>query len=227
MEPRSPNIWPLFDLVLTTPRLTLRYATDQDLATLAGFRRPGMVITEGEEPFDGDSTFYADPPESEWKAVMGEWGARARTSPEWWHLSFAVAMDGVVIGQQNITGIDFRRRRTVNSFSFLARAHQRRGIGREMRSAVLQLAFAGLGASRAESDAFADNPGSLGVSRALGYEPNGSMTAARPSGGAPMLRFVLTRETWGTKPRADVQIDGLGPCLPLLGLDRSGRRSET
>jgi len=124
MEPRSASTWPLLDLVLTTSHLRLRYATDDDLQTLAGFRRPGMVITEGEEPFDGDSTFYEDAPESEWKALMGEWAARGRTSSEWWHLSFAVLRDGVVIGQQNITGIDFRRRRTVNSFSFLARAHQ-------------------------------------------------------------------------------------------------------
>ena len=187
MTAASTGAWPLFGLVVRTPRLTLRYATDDDLQELALFRR-GKVIAEGEEPFDGESTFYMSSPQAEWRAVAGEWGARGRTSPEWWHLSFAAVVDGEVVGQQNITGIDFRRLRTVNSFSFLARALQGQGLGREMRSAILHLAFAGLGAQRAESDAFADNHASLAVSRALGYAPNGTMTGPRPSGGAPMIR---------------------------------------
>jgi RimJ/RimL family protein N-acetyltransferase len=217
---KTPVAWPLFDLILTTPRLQLRYASDADLQTLAGFRREGMVISKGEEPFDGDSTFYMDSPEAQRKALMGERGARARTDPDWWHLSFAVVAHGSVIGQQNITGIEFRQRRTVNSFSYLARTHQGQGLGREMRSAVLQLAFE-LGAMRAESDAFADNGASLGVSRALGYQPNGSMISARPSGGALMLRLVLTRDLWEATRRPDVRISGLGPCLSVLGLDDS------
>jgi RimJ/RimL family protein N-acetyltransferase len=92
-------------------------------------------------------------------------------------LSFAVVVDGEVVGQQNITGADFKSLRTVNSFSFLARAHQGRGLGKEMRSAILHLAFAGLGASRADSDAFHDNLASVGLSRSLGYQENGTMLA--------------------------------------------------
>jgi RimJ/RimL family protein N-acetyltransferase len=174
--------WPLFNLTVRTPVLTLRYATDEDLQVLAGFRRVGRVVAAGEEPFDGDSTFYAEPPQSYWRAVMGEWGARSRTGPEWWHLSMAVLADGEVIGQQNLTADHFRRRRTVNTFSFLDRAQRGRGLGKEMRTAALHLAFAGLDAERAESDAFADNEASLGVSRALGYEPDGTMMADRPRG---------------------------------------------
>ena len=52
-----------------------------------------------------------------------------------------------------------------------------------MRAAVLHLAFDGLGARRAVSDAFEDNPGWLGVSRKLGYrddESNGTWCAAAP-----------------------------------------------
>ena len=193
---RSANVWPLFDLVVTTPRLRLRYATDHDLQTLARFRRRGVVTSDGEEPFDGDSTFYMEAPEAESRALTGEWGARARTSAEWWHLSFAVLIDDEVVGQQNITGIDFRRRRTVTSFSFLARTHQGQGVGQEMRSAVLHLAFAGLGALRAESDAFSDNPASLGVSRALGYRQTGQ--CSRPGPAAPTPCFASSsRERFG------------------------------
>jgi RimJ/RimL family protein N-acetyltransferase len=43
-----------------------------------------------------------------------------------------------------------------------------------MRAAILQLAFAGLGAREAGSDAFVDNEASNGVSCGLGYEPNGT-----------------------------------------------------
>ena len=211
--------WPLFGLRVETPRLVLRYADDGDLETLAGFRSD-LVLLPGEEPFDGDSSFYSDDPDAAArKAMTGEWGARAKTSPEWWHLSFAVVVEDEVVGQQNITGADFKTLRTVNSFSFLARASQGRGLGKEMRSAVLHLAFAGLGALRAESDAFHDNLASIGVSRSLGYTDNGTMLAPRPSGAAEMLRFLMTRERWETSRRDDIRIDGLEGALPVLGLE--------
>ena len=216
-EGATDRAWPLFDLAVRTPVLTLRYASDNDLEYLAGFRR-GRVVVRGEEPFDGESSFYMDSPGAERRAVLGEWGARSRTSAEWWHLSFAVVVDDEVVGQQNITANDFGRLRTVNSFSFLAHDRRRQGLGREMRSAVLHLAFAGLGARRAESDAFEDNAASLAVSRSLGYEPNGTMVAPRPSGPAIMLRYLLTRERWERDRRTDVVIDGLYPCLGVLGL---------
>lgn len=211
--------WPLFDLRVETPRLVLRYADDGDLETLARFRAD-LVLRPGEEPFDGDSSFYSHNPDTAGrKAMTGEWGARAKTSPDWWHLSFAVVVEDELVGQQNITGADFKNLRTVNSFSFLARAHQGRGLGKEMRSAVLHLAFVGLGALRAESDAFHDNLASIGVSRSLGYRDNGTMLAPRPSGAAEMLRFLMKREQWATGRRDDIQIHGLDGALPILGLE--------
>jgi RimJ/RimL family protein N-acetyltransferase len=87
-----------------------------------------------------------------------------------------------------------------------------------MRAAVIHLAFAGLGAERAESDAFADNPSSMSVSRALGYEPNGTMLATHPSGVALMHRFLLTNPAWQATRRRDIEIHGLERCLRLLGL---------
>lgn len=217
--PLAAEVWPLFHLAVTSPRLTLRYATDADLRALASFRWDGRVIGRGEEPFDGDSSFYVDDPaEAAAKAIAGEWAARARTSAAWWHLSFAAVIDGEVVGQQNITAVDFPTVRTVNSFSFLARSHRGQGLGREMRRAVLHLAFAGLGAERAESDAFADNAASIAVTRSLGYRDNGTMLAPRPSGAALMRRFVLTREDWEPNRGDDLEIHGLAPGLALLGL---------
>ena len=216
MEPLVRH-WPLFGLRVETPVLELRYATDGDLAVLAGLR-DGQVLAPGEEPFDGDASFYQEPPRAMWRALLGEWGARARTSPEWWHLSFAAVVDGDVVGQQNITGESFSTLRTVNSFSFLRRDVRGRGLGGEMRAAVLHLAFAGLNAERAESDAFTDNVQSLGVSRSLGYVPNGTTLASRPSGTAVMQRMLLTRERWQVNARSDIALQGVREALPLLGL---------
>src|SRR5438045_1826203 len=96
------GVWPFFDLEIRTPRLVLRYADDELLRELATFRRRD-VARPGYEWVDGESSFYMDSPKAEWFSLTGEWRARSRTSPEWWHMSFAVIVDGEVVGQQNIT----------------------------------------------------------------------------------------------------------------------------
>src|SRR5260221_13370270 len=57
--------------------------------------------------------------------------------------------------------------------AWLGRRYQGRGIGTQMRAAVLHLAFGGLGAQQAVSAAFEDNPASLRVSRKLGFRDDG------------------------------------------------------
>lgn len=87
-----------------------------------------------------------------------------------------------------------------------------------MRAAVLELAFRGLGAAYAVSEAYADNAASLGVSRALGYGPNGFGVEKRDDGSGPvrMEHVVLAAADWHAP--WPVEITGLEPCLPLLGL---------
>jgi RimJ/RimL family protein N-acetyltransferase len=72
---------------------------------------------------------------------------------EAWHLPFAVWHQGVIVGQQDILARDFLQTHTIESGSWLGRAHQGQGIGKEMRAAVLHLGFDGLGAKRAETGA--------------------------------------------------------------------------
>ena len=105
----------------------------------------------------------------------------------------------------------------VNTGSWLVRTAQGKGIGKQMRAAVLHLAFAELGAEVAVTSAFADNPASIGVTRSLGYEDNGWWVDTREGQAARHLRFVLTRERW--ERRDDIQVSGLDPCLPLLGVN--------
>jgi RimJ/RimL family protein N-acetyltransferase len=108
--------------------------------------------------------------------------------------------------------------RQVGTGSWLGESYQGRGIGKEMRAAILHLAFAGLGAMRATSSAFEDNPASLAVSRALGYVENGDDIVARRGRPVRHIRLVLHRQVWERSRRRDIQIHGLEACLPMFGL---------
>ena len=86
-----------------------------------------------------------------------------------------------------------------------------------MRGAVLELAFAGLGAAVAVSGYAEGNDSSMRVSEKLGYEPagerHGSSRAAYP---VRQLELELSRERWAASPRLAVEIEGLEPCLRPL-----------
>jgi RimJ/RimL family protein N-acetyltransferase len=114
---------------------------------------------------------------------------------------------------------NFATTRTVTTGSWLVQRAHGQGIGKEMRAAVLHLAFAGLSAVEAYTDAFDDNPASLGVTRALGYEPNGAHLYDREGKPVRVLAFTLSRATWEAQRRADIEIVGLDACLPLLGAE--------
>jgi RimJ/RimL family protein N-acetyltransferase len=211
----SPAWWPLFDLRIRTPRLELRLPTDDDLEDVVALVAGGIHPAD-EMPFYVPWTLEV-PPELQRHALQYHWRVRAETTPERWALPFSVFDDGRMIGQQDLRADGFAVRRVVSTASWLGQAHQGKGAGREMRAAVLHLAFAGLGAERAETEAFADNPASLAVTRALGYEPNGERVQERLGQPARMLCFTLTRDTWERHRRDDIEIIGLDPCRPLLG----------
>ncbi|MEQ7009991.1 GNAT family protein [Actinopolymorpha sp. B17G11] len=128
-----------------------------------------------------------------------------------------------LVGTQEVGANDFAAVREVRTGSWVGRRHHRQGIATQMRAAVLHLAFAGLGAESARSEAFTDNPASLAVSRKFGYEPDGTSLRARRGVRATQQRLHLTRERWErfqTGPAGmPVWIDGREPCLPLFGLE--------
>jgi RimJ/RimL family protein N-acetyltransferase len=86
-----------------------------------------------------------------------------------------------------------------------------------MRAAVLHFSFAGLLADRAETSAAESNPASLGVTRKLGYKPNGTRVHAVEGKTRLELCFVLERADWEQRRRDDIEIESLGPCLALFG----------
>ena len=209
--------WPLFDLRIRTPRLELRYPADDDLALLVELTREEVHAPDF-MPFSTPWT-RAKSPDRERNALRFWWRLRATLGADEWVLPFLVVDDGEPVGVQDLKGVAFPVTRSVVTGSWLVRRRQGTGIGKEMRAAVLHLAFAGFGAVEAHTAAFVDNPASLGVTRSLGYAPNGSQTDDREGQPVEHLRFVLPRNAWETRRRDDVEIYGLERTVDFLGID--------
>ncbi|GAA1073706.1 GNAT family N-acetyltransferase [Nocardiopsis composta] len=220
---RTASPYPPLNVQAHTPRLSLLGATDELLERLVPVVRKG-VATGPPWPFDDPMSLYEDGPEREWRWLRGIWAGRAKVTDGFWRLYFVVVADGEPVGMQDLIGDDFSRFGTVETFSWLAPEARGRGLGKEMRQAVLHLAFDGLGARQANSAAFADNHASNGVSQALGYRPNGTDWDARRGEAAEMNRWKLTREHWLTTRRSDIELVGVAECLPVLGIQGAGGR---
>jgi RimJ/RimL family protein N-acetyltransferase len=213
---RETHPWPLYGLRITTPRLELRVPDDEDLVELFEAARAG-IHPAGEMPFGVPWTDGIEEPGAEHRFLAHHWTARGALVPESWSLPFAVVSEGRVVGIQELAAEDFAGARSVSSGSWLTASAQGRGLGIEMRAAVLHLAFAGLGAREAQTSAWQDNPASQRVSLRLGYEHEGRQLLARRGEPTPHLRFRLTREAWQRNRFDGIEIHDLEPCLTLLG----------
>jgi RimJ/RimL family protein N-acetyltransferase/predicted GNAT family acetyltransferase len=197
---------PLAPLRLRTPRVELRLATVAELRALyrvaeAGIHDPafmpfGVAWTDELEQ-DGFLSFHA--------AQLATW------RPDDWHLELIAFHDGMPIGSQGINGEHFAERRTVVTGSWLGQAWQRRGLGTEMRCAVLTLAFGRLGAVEARSGAIVGNEASLAISRKLGYRVVGTHTVSPR--GEPVEHFDLELLPADFRSPVPVEIEGLDPSL--------------
>lgn len=210
------TLWPLLDLRLTTPRLVLRCPNDEELAALAGVAAAGTHLP-GERPYLTPWT-EGTPQETALHVVQQHWRRRGEWTPEAWVLELGVFQDGRPVGLVSLRGQEFRTLREVKTGSWLGLEHHRQGFGTEARTALLQLAFDGLGAQSALSEVFQDNAGSQGVSRRLGYRPDGISRDTRDGEVLISDRLRLDREDWYGVNRASVEITGLAPCLPFFGL---------
>jgi RimJ/RimL family protein N-acetyltransferase len=211
-----PDPWPLARLVLRTPRLELRPDDDVGLRELVEVAHAGVHPPE-QMPFSVPWT-DADPRYLGRGTLQHHWRLRAQLSPEDWTVQFLVRSEGRVIGCQSLSGTCFARTREVLTGSWLGLRHQRRGLGTEMRAAVLAFAFDRMGALTARSAAFLDNPASLAVSRRLGYREDGSDTLVRRGVAAEQVRLRLERDDFDAhRPDWTLSVSGAEDCLPLLG----------
>ncbi|GII00963.1 GNAT family N-acetyltransferase [Planobispora takensis] len=206
--------FPILRLRVTTPRLELRLPSLDDLDALADLAADGV-----HDPQDMPFTFPwtdAEPAERARSTVRFHFRQWSAWTPEKWSCLFVTVFEGQVAGTQEISGTDFAITREAGTGSWLGRRFHGRGIGTEMRAAVLHLAFDGLGARTATSAAFTDNHASLAVSRKLGYRDDGIDVHSRRGERAETRRLRLSREDWSTPP--GFGIHDLEPCLPLFGL---------
>lgn len=204
---------------ITTPLIELRGATDDLLEALAPLVAAGKA-TADPPPWDDPSSFYETDPDARvagW--LRGVWRARGTVRSDVWRLGFVVFVDGEAVGQQDLTGNDFDAFGTVESTSWVSTDVRRRGLGTEMRAAILHLAFEGFGAAEAHSEGAVDNVGSNAVSKRLGYEPNGFSWATHQ--GKPVLgqRWRLERAAWERNRRTDITMTGVAECRTVLGID--------
>lgn len=206
------DVAPLFALRLRTPRLELRLPTRPELEELRELARAGVHPPE-EMPFAvawTDETYSED-----WVVAFHE-QQREAWRPDAWDLELGVWADGELAGVQALYAKDFAASLAVGTGSWLGRRFQRCGIGTEMRTAVLELAFRGLGAQVARSGAIDGNAASLRVSEKLGYRVAGRGTVSPRGVEVGHTDVELRREDW--RPPIAVEITGLGTCLPLFGV---------
>lgn len=195
--------WPLHDLRLRAAGLELRPLTEADLPALRKLLPDDVQLDPALSP-DRTEALH----QGYWRA-MGTWSADA------WALSFLVHRGGSPLGVQVLEGTEFPLLRTVDSASWLAVAARGQGLGKAMRAAVLGFAFGPLGADAAVTSAWQDNAASLGVSRSLGYRPNGEHFHRRDDGRDVLVHLRLLRADWSGP---DVEVTGFEGCRHLFGV---------
>jgi RimJ/RimL family protein N-acetyltransferase/predicted GNAT family acetyltransferase len=205
---------PLTQLRLSTPRLELRLATRAELRELAEVARRGIHRRQ-EMPFAVAWTDNADAPRFVDDFVEFHEDALARWRKGDWTLNLIAFHEGRPIGTQGMGAKGFARKRVVGTGSWLGRRWQRRGLGTEMRAAVLELAFRGLGAETATTGFVEGNRASLAVSRKLGYVDAGTATVAPR--GEPLVEHKLKRSRRGWQSPVPIEITGLDDVRSLFG----------
>jgi RimJ/RimL family protein N-acetyltransferase len=198
---------------LRTARLELRLPTNDELVELAHLAEQG-VHPPDEMPFFVPWTDGIGKPDFVDEFVRFHLTQRQEWRTEHWHLLLGVWAEGEPIGTQ---GAELTAPGTAETGSWLGQRFQGRGLGTEMRTAMLALLVEGIGLEVATSGALVGNEASARVSEKLGYERAGEGVAAPRGVPVAHRKFRLTREQWASRERRAVEIVGLEPCLPLFG----------
>ncbi len=206
--------WPLLDLRITTGDLELRPLVEADLADVV---RAMPVDLELNPALPGFAV-----PDDLRPAVVAHleyWRSYGTWSPDAWRFHLAVRRDGELLGLQELEGNDFPTLHTVDTSSWLVADHRGTGVGKAMRRAVLGLAFDHLGARAAITSAWHDNHASLGVSRSLGYRPNGESLLARGDSVDTLVHLRMTADDWAASGGGEgITVKGVEACRPWFGV---------
>lgn len=210
------SLWPLFGLTVQTSRLELRLPREREIAELASMAGRG-VHGPGERPFL--TPWTAGEPQGRARFVLREhWSQLGTWSASAWRLGLGVFLDEQPLGIVTLRARDFLIVREVTTSSWLGLPHHGKGYGTEARAGLLTLAFDHLGAEAAVTEVFQDNHPSQGVSRKLGYEPDGISRDARGDEVVISDRLRLTRRKWQSQPHPGARVAGFTECRSMFGL---------
>lgn len=190
MRPVLVDLWPIYRVRITTPRLQLRLPTESELAELADVAGKG-VHNLPERPFL--TPWTEGGPLDRARFVLREhWENLAGWAVDRWALDLgAYTRDNQPPGMVSIRARDFAVVREVTTSSWLGLPHHGSGFGTEAWLGLLELAFGHLDAEAALTEVFQDNLASQRVSRRLGYEPDGISRDARGTEVASRIGFAL------------------------------------
>jgi RimJ/RimL family protein N-acetyltransferase len=208
------DLEPLAGLRLRTERLELRLGTVDEVMELGRLAEQG-VHSPAVMPFAvawtdaiGTATFL-DGFVGFHRERLEEW------SPDDWTLNLLVWANGQLAGSQGIGAKHFFANRTVTTGSWLGARFQRMGIGTEMRSAALELAFAHLGAIAATSGWLDGNTASRRVSEKCGYVESGTSEVFPRGVAVPHHDVRLEAHNW--RAPQPVACENAVACLRLFG----------
>ena len=208
------NVEPLYRLRLRTPRLELRLGTREELIEVHELAQHGIHPPD-EMPFENPWTDRSGDEDFVERSVDFHETALHEWRPERWSFNPLVFLSGRPIGSQGMRAEDYPTRREVDTGSWLGRAFQGQGIGTEMRTALLELAFGVLGAEAALSGSVFGNEASKRVSEKLGYRIIGTSSIAPRGEPVEKYDFRIERADW--RPPFPVEIEGAEACRGLFG----------
>jgi RimJ/RimL family protein N-acetyltransferase len=215
--PTLEDLWPPFGLSITCGPLTLLAVRDDDLPELVDVAAAGIHDDEL-RPFP--RAWGGLPPQELGRDLAGRyWKYRALDPTGDWTLPLVVRYDGAISGVQGFETARYPVLRTPDTFSWLSRSVQGRGVGTLMRQAVCAFLFDELDAHAVTSGAYADNPASAAVSRKVGFVANGVRLELRDDTAAEHHKFILTRETF-VRPPEPVVVRGGAALRAFLGVPR-------
>ncbi|WP_134766521.1 GNAT family N-acetyltransferase [Nocardioides sp. 1609] len=209
-----PDVWPTYGLRIRTGRLCLRLPDLDELAALAELAGRG-VHGPDERPFLTPWT-EGTPAQRAERVLRGHWSQLHEWQPDDWSLGLCVFLDDRPVGAVSLRARDFGVVREVTTSSWLGVEHQGAGLGTEARVGLLTLAFDHLGAIDATTEVFPDNRSSQGVSRKLGYLPDGISRDARGKEALVSDRLRLTAARWAEHEHPEVTVEGLDAARAMF-----------
>jgi RimJ/RimL family protein N-acetyltransferase len=222
--------WPPFALRLCVGDLELRAVTDDDALALG--RIIHRLLTPEEAHFTTNLSLHAvgrDEAETVRNTLRFHWKQRSGLAADSWSLPLTVVHRGVVVGSQGMGATHFSTLREIDTGSYLAPEVRGRGIGTRMRAIVVEFAFRLLRAESATSAYMPGNEASAGVSRRLGYEPDGVLAVEFRGRRLNAQRLRLDAARWAAvRPCEldDLRISGADALLPLLGATGNGAEGD-